>query len=125
MGQTGLQVSEHRLSKCLQGSVCRSESLEAKGRGRRLRHGLRGASQTLGVAPCSHHGGSGQRSTYLCLLSPWHLFREMCKKRGMRGVVCSQIYCHGSDSLTTSHSPLRKTIGKIWFVWVLTDLPAQ
>lgn len=75
----------------------------SKGMGRKLEHRLKGTFQGCGVVPCSHHGGSGHRSPYLCLLCPWHLFREMCKKQGMYEVISSQIYCRASDSLHSNH----------------------
>lgn len=64
---------------------------------------LKGISQASGVVPCSHRGGSGQRSTYLCLLSLWRLFREIRKEQGMYEVIRPQIYCCGSDSLHSNH----------------------
>lgn len=75
----------------------------SQGTGRRLEHRLKGTFQGWGVVHCSHHGGSGHRSPYFCLLCPWHLFREMCKKQGMYEVISSQIYCWASDSLHSYH----------------------
>lgn len=78
----------------------------SKGMRRILEQRLKGTSQGSGVAHCSHHGGSGHRPSYLCLLYPWHSFREMCKKRGMYEVICSQTYCCASDSLHSNHITL-------------------